>query len=160
MLRHPQPRHPPNQSSLGQQAEGRTREGLEECLRTTLGQSSPSVALVPVLDLPDSAGHPLVLLAQSVESETYLDKRNYSLPSTAQSYNSRTMLKEGPSWDQLDPRRKEEELDCSYRLHLDTHQPFTICHCVLCECADVVRFNKYVYNCIHEYGGLLKTPGQ
>ncbi|KAJ7991161.1 hypothetical protein DPEC_G00294380 [Dallia pectoralis] len=29
--------------------------GLEDCLRTTLGQSSPSVTFVPVLDLPDYA---------------------------------------------------------------------------------------------------------
>ncbi|XP_046872195.1 diphthine--ammonia ligase isoform X2 [Hypomesus transpacificus] len=33
---------------------GRLVAGLEECLRMTLDQSSPSVALVPVLDLPDS----------------------------------------------------------------------------------------------------------
>ncbi|XP_068574209.1 diphthine--ammonia ligase [Cebidichthys violaceus] len=36
--------------SLAQQ----TVQGLEESLRSSLGESSPSVALVPVLDLPDS----------------------------------------------------------------------------------------------------------
>ncbi|KAM3871079.1 diphthine--ammonia ligase [Diretmus argenteus] len=33
---------------------GQIVTGLEECLRTSLEKSSPSVALVPVLDLPDS----------------------------------------------------------------------------------------------------------